>query len=348
MHHVAMANIGKTDVFERLYMEKFRALAAEYGEFVFYERDRGARDIGLHITHKRSSGNEQLSSALCWFQLKGIMKNSLPKRKNLKKAQEVKLSLEVKHLRYWFLQPMPTYLVAYIESMDMFLIQDIQAYVAKTWGKSILTLDQKTATVSILMDSVLDKHAFDILLRKSDIKEWSKALETDEKSAGLCRLDCNIIWHFGTATDRKVEHRVRFLDWQSKLRNEFFIEEKPTETDVDWQTLRHHIEFKLRGRDLEEIYPYLEFFGPEEVDNEVLWRDEEGEECPDSTLSNGDVVLGVDFCGEYFEFFLGARLNVLGQQLFESVLTLDKIGLIEITPHVSEIIDVAPWHQRGI
>ena len=44
--------VGKSDAFEREYTQKFRLLAAEHGEFVHYERDRAARDIGLHLTRK--------------------------------------------------------------------------------------------------------------------------------------------------------------------------------------------------------------------------------------------------------------------------------------------------------
>ena len=342
-----MADIGKTDVFERLYLEKFRAFAAEFGEFVAYERDRGARDLGLHLTHKHSSGKERLSSALCWFQMKGIMATSLPK-KTFEKTVEIKLSLEVKHLRYWFLQPMPTYLVVYIESADAFLIQNIQDYVAKTWGRTILTLGQKTATVAISRNSVLDKQAFDLLLTKSDIQEWVKALETDEESARLCRRDYGLIWHFGTATDRKVKHRVDFWHWQSKTRNQFFIQERPLEGKGDWETLREHWQPQSSVSDLEDAYPYLEFFALEDADDDEFWGDEEGGDSPILTLSSGEVVVGVDCAGEYFEFALGARLNELGQQLFESVSTLEKVGLIEITQGIKEWISIAPWHHRAV
>ena len=40
--------VAANDDFEHVYMQKFRALAAPWGEFVAYERDRAARDIGLH------------------------------------------------------------------------------------------------------------------------------------------------------------------------------------------------------------------------------------------------------------------------------------------------------------
>ncbi len=269
-------------------------------------------------------------------------------KKAFEKTDEVKLSLEVSHLRYWFLQPIPTYLVVYIESADTFLIQNIRDYVAKTWGKAILTLNQKTATVSISKNSVLDEQAFNLLLRQSDVNEWVRALETDEESAQLCRRDYDLIWHFGTAPDRKVKHRVNFWNWQSKTRNQFFIQEKPIDGKGDWETLREHWQLQSRASDLEEAYPYLEFFALEDVDEEESWGDEEAEDAPVLALSNGDVTVGVDCAGEYFEFVLGVRLNELGQRLFESVSTLEKVGLIEIRRGIKEWVSIAPWHHREV
>ncbi len=60
-----MLKIGANDAFERRYREKFRLLAAGYGEFVYYERDRGARDVGLHLTRQQASGDEVLTGPLC-------------------------------------------------------------------------------------------------------------------------------------------------------------------------------------------------------------------------------------------------------------------------------------------
>jgi hypothetical protein len=42
--------IGPYDEFEGNYKQKDRSLAQPYGEFVEYERDRAAIDIGLHLT----------------------------------------------------------------------------------------------------------------------------------------------------------------------------------------------------------------------------------------------------------------------------------------------------------
>jgi hypothetical protein len=146
--------VGKADAFERRYVAKFRLLASDFGEFVLYERDRGARDIGLHLTRKSVSAGETVSTTLCWFQLKGLMSATLSED-DFEKADVIKLRLEISPLKYWFLQPMSTFLVVYVESVDTFLVLNIQEYVSKKWGKSILSPVQKTTTVEVPKDSIV-------------------------------------------------------------------------------------------------------------------------------------------------------------------------------------------------
>jgi hypothetical protein len=344
-----MIEVGITDIFERNYMQKFRAFAGQFGEFVTYERDRGARDLGLHLTHKLASGKERLSSALCWFQMKGVMVTTLS-AKELEKTKEVKLSLDVNHLRYWYLQPMPTYLVVYVESVDTFLIINIQDYVAEKWGKSILEFDQKTTTIVVSGESILDKHAFNLILVKSDIEEWAKALEADKESVRLCRRDFDLIWHFGSAQERGVEHRVIFMDWQSKTRSQFYIQERSASRSGEWEDLREHWQYMMTVFDLEEAYSYIEFFSlNNESEESWIWDEEEpDEEVPNVQFKNGDSVSGVNCSYEYFKYLFGAKLNEMGIRLFESVATLVKVGLIEITLGKHELISVAPWHRRAV
>src|ERR1039458_7907559 len=143
-----MLRVGATDVFERRYTQKFRNFAGQFGEFVAYERDRGARDIGLHLTQKLQSGGERMSSALCWFQLKGITKKKLSEDQ-FRQGGTVSISLKVRHLQFWYLQPMPTYLALFVESVDTFLVLNLREYVEKTWGRGILTLGKNETTVEV-------------------------------------------------------------------------------------------------------------------------------------------------------------------------------------------------------
>ncbi|MCI0557417.1 MAG: DUF4365 domain-containing protein [Nitrososphaera sp.] len=342
-----MITVGITDAFERHYMQKFRLFAATFGEFVTYERDRGARDIGLHLTHKRRSGKERLSTALCWFQMKGIMKSSLS-AKAFADVKEVKIALNVEHLRYWYLQPVPTYLVVYIESVDTFLVMNVQEYVAKEWGKGILSLKKKTTSVSVPTESVLDAQAFHLILVKGDIGEWSKALDADATSVRLCRRDYDLIWHLGTAKKRGVSHRIVFLDYQSKTRSQLLIQERSNGAN-EWESIRDHWQYMMNIVDLPEAYPYIEFFSLDEGSiSSWLLDDDVSSDAPDLVLSNGEVIRGTNCSFEYFEYTMGCRLNKLGRNLFKSVSILADVGLVEITSGKQEFISVAPWHNRAV
>jgi len=342
-----MITVGKTDVFERKYMEKFRAFASKFGEIVNYERDRGARDIGLHLTHKLKSGKERLSSAFLWFQMKGIMESTLSEEQ-LNDLSEVKISLEVPHLRYWYNQPLPTYLVLYIECSDLFLILNIQDYIEKKWSRDIFKLDQKTATVAVPKHSTLDEQAFKLILTKADIDEWKKVLGGGDEDTRICQRDYDLIWHLSSAEERNVAHRIIFWDWQSKNRSQFYIKEKGPE-DKNWHTLREHWEYSMSVDDLEDAYPYIEFYslhdGDDIFEEEIF---EEDPEVPPLNLSNGDVVFGTNCSWELFKYEMGVRLNALGLDMYSWVNKLSEIGLIEISPGKSEIISVAPWHGRLI
>jgi hypothetical protein len=84
---------------------------------------------------------------------------------------------------------MPTYLALYIESIDQFFILNLQSYVEATWGKGILSLNQKTVDVKVSSRSILDDEALKLILRKSTITAWTKAMLVDESDVRLCQRD---------------------------------------------------------------------------------------------------------------------------------------------------------------
>ena len=383
-----MLSVGKTDVFERRYMEKFRMFASQFGEFVQYEHDRGARDIGLHLTHQLKSGQERMSSALCWFQMKGIMASTLPAT-DFKNQHDISMSLEVKHLRYWYLQPMPTYLVVFVESVDKFFILNIQKYISENWGREIFSLNQKTATVHVPKDSALDEQAFMLILVKSDIEEWKKVLESDENRVFLCRRDYNFIWHLGTAKERQVQHHVVFRKWLTKCRGELYILEHPIPVEESYQilqkhwryvqnyvgfnnrlnepyslevpiaagtqykVLREHWQYFMNLDDLELQYPYVEFSVIEAISAERDswvddWKDDEFEEDLTVVLPNGDVVIGKSFADEYIEYYFRVQLNDLGKEMISWIKYLVNSELLEVNLGEGESISIAPWHDRAV
>jgi len=325
-------------------MEKFRLFASKYGEFVQYERDRGARDIGLHLTKKSDDGQERLSAALCWFQMKGVMASSLSEAA-FEKLDSIKLSLEVGHLQYWFLQAMPTYLVVFIESVDTFLIMNVQKYVSERWGQKVLTLRQQTVTVEVPTESVLDDEAFQHILRHGDAEEWTKALGTTVNADTLlmCQRDYEVIYNIGTAKRRKVESRMIFLDWISKMRGQVFIQQRRKKAGSEWGTIREHWHHSMSIYDFEKNFPYLDFqpfYSRDDLD--------EFEEIKEITLSNGEEICGANMSDEYFEYVMHIDLNSMGEQMLEWIEILRETKIVSFRAGRASTVSVAPWHWRAV
>jgi hypothetical protein len=340
--------IGAEDVFERVYTQRFRALVAEFGEFVSYERDRMTRDIGLHLTRRLSSGAEVPSTALCWFQLKGVMASTLSPA-DLAAADTLRLRLEVKHLQRWWSQLGPTYLALYIQCADRFLVLNLKKHVASTWGKRILDLKQKSVTLEVPTSSVLDRQALDLIMTECDARAWASALGTEESAARISLTDYKVIWHLGSAHRRSVEHRVVFWDYQSKTRGQFWFQEREVGASGEWRDIRLHLQFMMEASDLEAAYPYISFYRTDAVLEPSVqsWKLRLGEPPP-VLLRNGDLVEGVNYMDEYFLYIFGAKLDDYGESLFESVTVLERAGFIEITSGQSEWVSVAPWHVRSV
>ncbi|HCE8944357.1 TPA: DUF4365 domain-containing protein [Pseudomonas aeruginosa] len=349
-----MLVVGKTDAFEQSYMAKFELLAAEHGVFVKYERDRAARDIGLHLTKDTKTGKKLVTNSLVWFQMKGVMATTLTKAQ-FESAGAVNLAMDIEHLRHWFLDKEPTHLVVYIESVDKFLVTNLQEYISEKWGRGILSLEQKTATVTVPASSVLDKQAFSILLRYADIAQWAKALDAELSDAELIHRDCDLIYAAGTAQGRSVEIGVLWTKWLSKMRHEVRVAERPAGfsggLDDGWEVIREH--WQYGGVELEDSYPYLELYAIDDYEPETFtnrWGEQELlEDGEYIQLKNGDEVFGPNAANEYCFFVIGARLNKYGQKLFDYIEILVKLGLVELSNPDDEghgFISIAPWHSR--
>lgn len=364
-----MLPIGKTDVFEAVYTEKFRNMFRGRGVFVQYEKDRGARDIGIHLTEPlpKGRGGARVTSAFCWFQLKGKMATTLSESE-FQKANSVKISLEVNHLQFWYTQFAPTYLALYIESVDRFLILNLQQYVADRWGKSVFSVPSATVTIEVPTTSILDDQAIALILRTSNEREWQIALNQQSSHVKQCVRNWKLIWQIAAAEQRGSEVRAEIVDWQSKLRGELYFAARnvdmnpnPSRDNISWQKahlqepewkqLRGHWQLGMRAEEIEALYPYLDFLplasDPDDSE-EDSWMDDDDGDDPILVLASGTRIRGTDAAGEYFYYQLRIRLNALGKQLHESICQLRDIGFIEVDADLGDFISVAPWHSRSV
>lgn len=334
------------DAFERRYMGRFREIASDYGVIAEYERDRAARDIGLHLFRKRKSGAEEATGSLVWFQMKGIMKATLS-APAFKTASHVSIRLNTADLKLWSRSNAPTYLLVYVESADTFLILDAVKYAKEHFGSELHTMKEKTLTVKVPTSNVLDDDAFNALLQRGSVEEWSRVLDAPEEDVRLCLRDFSVIWHIGTAEKRRVQQRFEVTDWQSKLRGEVDLQERPEDSsdDDEWESIRPHWQPYLRMEDVESAYPYLDFEpADEDFQSDCEWSNEDNN--PFVELKDGTTLYGRDRSSEYNEYLLRPKLNKMGKRLFKLVLKLIEADLMDEPDGERSMISVAPWHRR--
>jgi hypothetical protein len=118
--------------FERAYTRKFLDLSGRENVLIKYEQDVAALDLGLHLTAQESVTNTRV-----WFQLKGLHASTLPSEQ-FEREGFASRQIKVKHLRVWYESPEPVYLVYYVESLDIFLAEDVRDIVDREWGDELL------------------------------------------------------------------------------------------------------------------------------------------------------------------------------------------------------------------
>lgn len=339
--------IGKNDRFERLYMANFRAIAAQFGEFVEYERDRAGRDLGLHFVSQKNDGGEIVAPALVWFQMKGFQESTLSSDE-YEALDDLRIVLDVGHLRFWYIAPEPTYLALYIEAVDQFFILNIQKYVAENYGDNILTLNQKNLTVSVSKKSQLDEQAFRLIKDRRSVAAWQDRIAEGREYAPIFFRDANLIWRLSTAENRKASIKFILRKYGSKLRSEAYFSEEIQGSDAEPEIIRTHWQYMM-PEDLTRVFPYVEFNPAEgfDYDEDDLLYDEEEWEWPAFELPNGKQVVP-DGVFELVEYEMTAVLNDIGQAWAQTLGIMRDSGFIEIDEQNASSVSVAPWHVRDV
>lgn len=366
--------IGATDEFESLYMTKFRQLAASYGVFIEYERDRAGRDIGLHLTQSAASSKGKIvTPALIWFQMKGVMKETLS-FENYQDAEEVKVILETAHLRFWYMNIQPTYLAVYVESADCFLAIDIQKWVRRSYGEAILRQEQKTITVSVHKRNLLDSQFFRLALEQNLVPALRSTLaQDDDKDIARFLRDSALVKWLALCAQSGSEARIRIISWITKMRTEVYFEAR--KGDGEWEGKRNHWQFIMgeisvafpfltlrpkrkaveterielidTGDNEEREYVTRVISLVQEENDENWWDDDEiDRECL-LAIGNDEYSYGEMAAYEYVEHEIGICLNQIGERWAVTLRVLEEAEIISVdmTPHW---ISVAPWHARDI
>ena len=311
---------------------------------MLYERDRAARDIGLHFTQMKASGEKIVTTALAWFQLKGIRDIALSKA-NYDQAETIAIELEVKHLRFWHGLPVPTYLGLYIEAADEFLVMNVSRWIEQEFGEAIFQDSATTRTMRVPKASVLNKSAFDAIRITASVDLIRKRLTLDELGALLFLRDAQILKSVATSSERAVEQRLVWRRWISKMRSEVNFEERSDEA-AEWEEIRRHWEYAMGP--LEEAFPYLTFEAyDEEMDWDNVWDPDEIDP-EDIHEIGGKMFIGEGgSSGECSEIELRPGLNDLGHTWSKMLAILEQADLL-IVDDQTRWISVAPWHGPSL
>lgn len=365
--------IGAQDDFENKYMGKFRALAAPYGVFVEYERDRAGRDIGLHLTQSNKAGGGKIvTPALVWFQMKGIMAGTLS-LDDYQASEEVALDMEVAHLRFWYLNVQPTYLALYVESADNFFAIDLQKWVIDHFGDEIMRLGQKTVRVKVDKKNKLDDEFFRIVLNRNLIPALRRSLDQeDDEGIGRFLRDSSIVQWLCDCREEELDARLTVVKWMSKMRTEAYFERRVP--GGEWEPFRIHWQYAMG--ELPLAFPYLTFI-PEMTAvpvrySEVIedfdgtpfevWHQSfsvvdtaTGDELDDEEfeaeclleIGKDEYSYGGMGGGERIEHRLAIELSEIGERWAASLKALVDAEVISVNvePHM---ISVAPWHSRDV
>jgi hypothetical protein len=155
-----MPTVGRPDQFEQDYTTRLRAVLSAHGEFIAYDRDRAALDLGLHLYEQPVDGDAELGQVRVWFQLKGIQASTLS-ADDLEAVERVPVSgLPVKQIEYWFAHPEPVYLAVYLEATKTFLAEDVRDLVEREGGRPWLARcvgEQETTTLHLEQRASLDQ-----------------------------------------------------------------------------------------------------------------------------------------------------------------------------------------------
>ena len=369
--------IGATDDFEHLYMQKFRQLAGDYGLFVEYERDRAGRDIGLHLTQPASSSTGKIvTPVLIWLQMKGLMRGTLSLAE-FQAGKEVSVVLETAHLRFWYINPQPTYLALYIESADCFLAIDIKDWVRRNFDEKILTFGQKTITVKIDLKNRLDDHFFQLVLRRNLVPAL-RGLMSDEDDENITNflLNSSVVKWLAAVEEAGGEAQIRVIKWMSKMRTEVYFESR--HDGGDWNLIRRYWQFAMG--DIARAFPFLAlapkckvieqhfkepidyYLDDDEIeitrtrlvrvecDNEdSSWWDDEEEIEGEGLLAIGDKEYSYAEMksGEMAEHEICITLNEVGKRWADSLEVLERAEVISVVV-APDWISVAPWHARDV
>jgi hypothetical protein len=164
---------GQHDQFENTYMQRLNyELSFSGGIPVQYPRDNAAIDTGLHLFVKENDGDYNASQSRVWFQGKGIRKSTMS-AEAFDNLEALPVRVQVDHLKYWNAAPEPVYLAVFIESKNLFIIEDVRAVVDRMWPSGDFyesLMNQETVTLCMNPAAVLNHEIIQAMFKHRSMR----------------------------------------------------------------------------------------------------------------------------------------------------------------------------------
>lgn len=341
-HHAPAPPADEDAAAQARCLQRLEAFLRPYARYRLYPRRHGAGDLGLHLPEGIEAPAIRTAPALCWIQLRHLSVAQLASTQ-LAATDKVQVQLPVAGLREWYLQPVPAHLLLWVESVDEFLVLDLQRYVRQRWGARILTLRSPSAAVAVPASDFLDEAAFHAMAGRCGLDAWRSALSTRAGDNLYHRLnDLEIVYAVGAARSQGADFRMVFVDWQQKPQGQVVLQQRAPGS-LRWVTLRESWKHAISIDDLEDRYPYLEPRPPERNDVTEEWSfagDRYG--VVEHTFSGGQRVIGEGAADQYIEYRIPVRLNAQGRALHEWLEILGRTGVLEITTRERRMPKIRP------
>lgn len=122
--------LNPEEVFEDRYTGAFKQRFHGRGVVVRYDRDRAARDVGVHLA---APGSLELSNVRVWFQLKGVHRETVDAA-TLQTMDTIPVDLSVNDVKKWYAAPEAVYIVVYLEALNEFVGEDIRDIVDRRFS----------------------------------------------------------------------------------------------------------------------------------------------------------------------------------------------------------------------
>lgn len=214
--------MNSEEVFEDRYTDAFKQRFHGRGLVVKYDRDRAARDVGVHLA---APGSMELSDVRVWFQLKGVHRETFDAA-TLRGMATVPVDLSVEDVKKWYAAPEAVYIVVYLEALDEFVGEDIRDLVDRrfsdhkgSFASKMNALTQDSITLRVSTEAPVDSDRIGRMLQhramRIDGPSWrGRPLghRFDPLRCELATLEKGLFVHLVevllTAHDFRIEERL--------------------------------------------------------------------------------------------------------------------------------------------